>query len=182
MPLSLSSFVVGLPAGLVSSSSGCSSSSGGSGVALSFSGAGRFGRCAAVRRLAAAVGHPAFLFFAPGFLVLVVGAPSAASSFGRARPWLRVVGVPPLVAPPARSVRLLASGFCAVGAGLRFSSRSFSGVVAVVRFPYRSAARAFAPVAARLAGVPVVVRGLAVSVPVAPFSRVAVSVSLRRVF
>jgi len=87
----------------------------------------------------------------------------------------------PAIAPPALAVRALAVGFGCAGCGLRFSSRSYSGVVVSVRFPSRLAARLFAPAAARLACVPVKVRGLVVAVPVAPFSRVVAVQSLRGV-
>lgn len=80
----------------------------------------------------------------------------------------------PSFAPPAYSVRLLASAFGASACGVRFSSRSFSGLVVVAHFPQHSQARHFAPVAARLSGSPFcVVRGSSVSVPVCPVSPLA---------
>lgn len=159
----LVSFAVSSPAGLASSSSGCSSASA-VGLALSFSGSGRFVRCAAVRRAAAAAGLPGVLFVAPGLLVLVVGSLSAAAAFGRARPWLRAAGVPSL-----RAAALSAACAGCVRWSVRASARSVSGAVLVALLPSAAVAAAFAccwasrlPVVCRGA----VVRGRSVSLPV----------------
>lgn len=91
-------------------------------------------------------------------------------------------GLQGYVAPPSCSVRLLAQQFggsCAI----RFSRRSFSGLVVTVSFrshhqPTLGPARQFAALAARLAGYPCALRrlsgysGFVVSVPVAPWSPV----------
>lgn len=159
--------------------SGWSSSSSfvGVGVAFSFAGAGRFGRCAAVRRRAAAAGLPSSLLWSPaagGFLVLVVGPASAARLFAASRPWLRFVGVP--------SLRVAAGSAAGSGASrwaVRPSSRALSGVVLVAGFVSAAVAGRFARVwAGRL---PLACRGVvvrrrpsglfAVSVPVVGVSR-----------
>jgi hypothetical protein len=92
-----------------------------------------------------------------------------------------VVPLVPASAPPPSSARLLAQAFGAA-CSLRFSPRSYSGLVLLARFqsfhqPALVQAKAFAALAARLAGgVPVKLRrlsgysGFVVSVPVAPWS------------
>jgi hypothetical protein len=82
----LSSFFPGLPAVGFACSSGSPSVPG---VALSFAGAGRFGRAASVRRVAAALGFPVFAAAGSGFVVLVVG--GGARGFLVSRRWLRWV-------------------------------------------------------------------------------------------
>jgi len=87
----------------------------------------------------------------------------------------------PFAAPPAASVRILAQVFGA-SCSLRFSPRSYSGLVLVARFAQSGAARSFASLASRLAGgVSCKVRGAAVSVPVSPASPLPPLVSPRQV-
>lgn len=136
--MSVSSFSLSV-SGLVSSSSFV-----GAGLALSFSGAGRVGRCAAVRRLAAFSGLPSSLLWssaAGGFLVLVVGPSSAARLFAASRPWLRFVGVP--------SLRVAAGSAAGSGASrwaVRPSARALSGAVLVAGFASAAVAGRFARV------------------------------------
>lgn len=165
--VALSSFSLSV-SGLASSSSFV-----GAGLALSFSGAGRFGRCASVRRLAAAAGLPSSLLWSPaagGFLVLVVGPASAARLFAASRPWLRLVGVPAVAVAAGSAI-----GSGAARWAVRPSSRALSGAVLVAGFASAVGAGRFARLwAGRL---PLACRGVvvrrrpsglfAVSVPVA---------------